>query len=93
MDRATQLRQKAERLTALSAELDALTARAHDLLKEADDPREGVMLAQLVDVRRALGDYLPHARDAGAGYEERRQLTENYIKRTYGRTAQEATQR
>ena len=93
MDRPTQLRRKAEGLTALSAELDALAARAHDLLNEADDPREGVLLNQLADVRRALGDYLPHARDAGAGYEERRQLSENYIKRTYGRPVQEATKR
>ena len=93
MDRPTQLRQKAEGLAALSAELDALAARAHDLLSEADDPREGVMLSQLAGVRRALGDYLPHARDAGAGYEERRQLSENYIARTYGRAAQEATKR
>ncbi len=81
---ADTMKQKADRLAQISAELDALHAQACAILgQEHADPCEGTLLGQLGDARRALADHLPSVQaEAGAAAGHTSSVTD-YLKRTY----------
>ena len=81
---ADRLRRKAAELEELHAELERLHSRALDLLGTEHDPREGAILSQLTAAGRDLAAYLPYAKDAGAGADERREMVTDYLSKKYG---------
>ena len=79
------LRQKAERLAQISAELDALHSQAAGLLGGAHDPHEAGLLAQLGETRQALAGYLPTVRAAAGEAARTESPAAGYLARKYGR--------
>lgn len=87
------MKRKADRLAQISAELDALHSQACAILgQEHADPREGTLLGQLGDARRALADHLPAVQaEAGAAAGHTSSVTD-YLARTYSGPAQTGRQ-
>ncbi len=90
---AEKMQQKAARLAQISAELDALHAQSCELLgQEHADPREGMLLSQLSDTRRALADHLPAVQAEAGAAAGRTSYVTDYLARTYSGPAQTGRQ-